>query len=107
MYARRFMEVGLDSFKSPIAIVALPGIANVGKIAIETLSQILRAEHMMDFFSKDFPPRVLVKKGISTIPIEQHQMNHMTFCFLQLIFNHPPVQVYTSMLILWQVNLRN
>jgi len=62
------MEVGLDSFKSPIAIVALPGIANVGKIAIETLSQILRAEHMMDFFSKDFPPRVLVKKGISTIP---------------------------------------
>ena len=68
MYARRFMEVGLESLKSPVAIIALPGIANVGKIAIETLSQILRAEHMMDIFSKDFPPRVLVKKGISTIP---------------------------------------
>lgn len=62
------MEVGIESLKSPVAIVALPGIANVGKIAIETLSQILRAEHMMDFFSKDFPPRVLVKHGISTIP---------------------------------------
>jgi len=68
MYARRFMEVGIESLKSPVAIVALPGIANVGKIAIETLSQILHAEHMMDFFSKDFPPRVLVKQGISTIP---------------------------------------
>lgn len=68
MYARRFMEVSIESLKSPVAIVALPGIANVGKIAIETLSQLLRAEHMMDFFSKDFPPRVLVKQGISTIP---------------------------------------
>lgn len=66
MYARRFMEV--NSLKSPIGIVALPGIANVGKIAIETLSQLLGAEHMMDLFSMDFPPRVLVKQGIATIP---------------------------------------
>ncbi|TFG30198.1 hypothetical protein EU528_08530 [Candidatus Thorarchaeota archaeon] len=68
MYARRFMELGSESLKSPIAIVALPGIANVGKIAIETLSQILRAEHLMDLFSKDFPPRVIVKQGIAAIP---------------------------------------
>ena len=62
------MELGSESLKSPIAIVALPGIANVGKIAIETLSQILRAEHLMDLFSKDFPPRVIVRKGIAAIP---------------------------------------
>ncbi len=62
------MEVGDKSLKSPIALVALPGIANVGKIAIETLSQLLRAEHFMDLFSKDFPPRILVKQGIATIP---------------------------------------
>ncbi|MGY5858065.1 MAG: PAC2 family protein [Candidatus Thorarchaeota archaeon] len=68
MYARRFMELGAESLKSPIGIVALPGIANVGKIAIETLSQLLRAEHFMDLFSKDFPPRVLVRKGIASIP---------------------------------------
>jgi len=68
MYGRRFMEVGEESLKAPVAIVALPGIANVGKIAIETLSQILRAEHFMDLFSKDFPPRVLVRKGIASIP---------------------------------------
>jgi len=68
MYARKFMEVEEESLKSPVAIVALPGIANVGKIAIETLSQILRAEHFMDLFSKDFPPRVLVSQGIARIP---------------------------------------
>lgn len=68
MYARKFMEIREESLKSPIAIVALPGIANVGKIAIETLSQILSAEHLMDLFSKDFPPRILVKQGIASIP---------------------------------------
>lgn len=66
MYARKFMEV--ESLKSPIGIIALPGIANVGKIAIETLSHLLDAEHMMDIFSMDFPPRVLVKQGIAAIP---------------------------------------
>ena len=62
------MELGAETLKSPIAIVALPGIANVGKIAVETISQLLRAEHLMDLFSKDFPPRVLVRQGIATIP---------------------------------------
>lgn len=62
------MELGEESLKSPIALVALPGIANVGKIAIETLSQLLRAQHFMDLFSKDFPPRVLVRQGITSIP---------------------------------------
>ena len=68
MYQRRYLEVHSDSLKSPIALVGLPGIANVGRIAIETLAQVLGAEHFMDFFSKDFPPRVFVKNGISMIP---------------------------------------
>lgn len=62
------MEVDEKSLKAPIVLAGLPGIANVGKIAIETLTQILQAEHMMDFFSKDFPPRVIVQKGITIIP---------------------------------------
>jgi proteasome assembly chaperone (PAC2) family protein len=62
------MELGAGSLKSPVGIVALPGIANVGKLAVETLSQLLSAEHLMDLFSKDFPPRVLIRKGIASIP---------------------------------------
>jgi proteasome assembly chaperone (PAC2) family protein len=68
MYHRRYLEVPENSLKAPVALVGLPGIANVGKIAIETLAHVLDAEHMMDFFSKDFPPRVFVNNGISTIP---------------------------------------
>lgn len=68
MYQRRYLEVHSDSLKLPVALVGLPGIANVGKIAVETLIQVLDAQHMGDFFSKDFPPRVLVRNGISAIP---------------------------------------
>ncbi|TFG32043.1 hypothetical protein EU527_10970 [Candidatus Thorarchaeota archaeon] len=68
MYVRKFMEVDEKSLKAPVVLAGLPGIANVGKIAIETLTQILQAEHLMDFFSKDFPPRVTVQKGLTLIP---------------------------------------
>ncbi|MFW9807515.1 MAG: PAC2 family protein [Candidatus Thorarchaeota archaeon] len=54
--------------KSPIGIVGLPGIANVGKIAVQTLTSVLDAQHVSDFFSNDFPPRVIVSKGISHCP---------------------------------------
>lgn len=68
MYTRRFMDVDASSLKSPIGIVGLPGIANVGRIAIQTLTSILDAHHVSDFFSKDLPPRVMVIKGISHCP---------------------------------------
>jgi proteasome assembly chaperone (PAC2) family protein len=62
------MDVEASSLKSPVGIVGLPGIANVGRIAIQTLTSVLDAKHVMDFFSNDFPPRVLVNKGISRVP---------------------------------------
>jgi len=68
MYTRRFMDIEVSSLKSPIGIVGLPGIANVGKIAIQTLTSVLDAQHVVDFFSHDFPPRVMVNKGISRCP---------------------------------------
>lgn len=68
MYTRRFIDLDESSLKAPIGIVGLPGIANVGKIALETLTHVLDATHVMDFFSNDFPPRVIVQKGISKCP---------------------------------------
>lgn len=68
MYMRRFINLEGESLKSPVAIVGLPGIANVGKAAIETLVHVLDAEHVMDFFSNDFPPRVIVQNGIARVP---------------------------------------
>ena len=68
MYKRRFVNLDGTSLKAPVAVVGLPGIANVGKAAIETLVHVLDAEHVMDFFSNDFPPRVIVQKGIARVP---------------------------------------
>ncbi len=68
MYTRRFIDLDESSLKAPIGIVGLPGIANVGKIALETLTHVLDATHVVDFFSNDLPPRVIVQKGISRCP---------------------------------------
>lgn len=68
MYTRRFMNLEASTLKSPIGIVGLPGIANVGRVAIQTLTNVLDAKHVADFFSNDLPPRVIVRKGISHCP---------------------------------------
>jgi proteasome assembly chaperone (PAC2) family protein len=68
MYTRRFIDVEETSLRSPIAVLGLPGIASVGRIAVETLVAVLDAQPIMDFFADDFPPRVFVKDGISHFP---------------------------------------
>jgi proteasome assembly chaperone (PAC2) family protein len=68
MYDRRYVDLTLDSLRDPVAVVGLPGIANVGKIAAEALVSILDAELVLEFFSDDFPPRVIVKDGITRFP---------------------------------------
>jgi len=68
MYQRRYLEVNGESLRRPVALVGFPGIADVGRIAVETLIRVLKAKRMCDLFSKDLPPRVLVQNGISEIP---------------------------------------
>ncbi len=68
MYTRKFIELAADSLKHPVAVVGLPGIANVGRIAIETLVGELDAELAFQFFSDDFPPQIIVQKGIAAMP---------------------------------------
>lgn len=68
MHERRFMNLEEKSLKSPVAVIGLPGIANVGRIAVQTLVEVLNAKHVMDFYSTDFPPRVIIQQGIARIP---------------------------------------
>ncbi len=62
------MDIDSSSLKSPVAVLGLPGIANVGRIAIETLAGVLDAQRVMDFFSNDFPPQVFVQDGLTRFP---------------------------------------
>ena len=46
----------------PILIEGLPGIANVGKIAIDFLAQELKAKHLLSFYSNSFPHSVFINE---------------------------------------------
>ena len=68
MLSQKFMDIEPSSLKSPIALIGLPGIANVGRIAIEGLIQLLNAQSYMEFYSEDFPSSVFVQEGILQFP---------------------------------------
>jgi uncharacterized protein (TIGR00162 family) len=46
--------------KHPILIEGLPGIGNVGKLAVEHLIDVMRAIKFAELYSKDFPPQVFI-----------------------------------------------
>ncbi|TXT57441.1 MAG: hypothetical protein BAJATHORv1_10143 [Candidatus Thorarchaeota archaeon] len=68
MYSRRYIDISSESLKDPVVVLGLPGIANVGTIAVRALTKILDAKVVLDFFSEDFPPRIIVKNGITHFP---------------------------------------
>jgi uncharacterized protein (TIGR00162 family) len=46
--------------KNPILIEGLPGIGNVGKLAVEHLIDSVKAKKFAELYSKDFPPQVFI-----------------------------------------------
>ena len=46
--------------KNPILIEGLPGIGNVGKLAVEHLIDSTKATKFVELYSKDFPPQVFI-----------------------------------------------
>ena len=46
--------------KDPIFIEGLPGIGNVGKLAVEHLIEVTKAKKFAEIHSKDFPPQVFI-----------------------------------------------
>ena len=50
------------ALKNPVLIEGLPGIANVGKIAIDFLAQELKAKHLASFYSHSFPHSVFINE---------------------------------------------
>jgi hypothetical protein len=60
------IELVYDSrpkLKEPIFVEGLPGVGNVGKIAIEHLIAELKPKKFAHLYSKYFPPQVLVDEG--------------------------------------------
>lgn len=64
----RLMDVDADGLKNPVGILGLPGIGNVGRIAVEALIATLNAPPFLEFYCDDFPARIIVNEGISEFP---------------------------------------
>ncbi len=64
----RHMELSGTDLKKPITVMGLPGIGNVGRIAVDAMIESLGAIHVMDFYSDDFPARIIVRDGITEFP---------------------------------------
>ena len=45
---------------NPVLIEGLPGIGNVGKLAVEHLIEMTNAKKFAELYSKDFPPQVFI-----------------------------------------------
>ena len=62
-------EKTLPKLKNPLFIEGLPGIGNVGKIAVDFLIEELKAKKLYSFFSYKFPHSVFVnEKNLVEMP---------------------------------------
>ncbi len=50
-----------------ICICGLPGIGSVGKVAADYLATALECSTIMPFFSRSFPPQVMVSEGLAEL----------------------------------------
>ena len=59
----------LPKLKNPVLIEGLPGIGNVGKVAVDFMIEDLNAEKCCDFSSYSLPPSVFVnEKSLVELP---------------------------------------
>jgi uncharacterized protein (TIGR00162 family) len=58
-----------SKLNSPISVIGMPGIANVGKNTVINVVESLNADKIYEIFYQDFPAQVIVNKnGIITTP---------------------------------------
>lgn len=48
--------------KAPVLVEGLPGVGNVGKLAVDHLIRKLKAKKFASIYSKHFPPQVLIQE---------------------------------------------
>jgi proteasome assembly chaperone (PAC2) family protein len=57
-----------SDFTNPICILGMPGIADVGKFALDSLIGQLDAQHYMDFIFDDYPAGAIVDDSLLSAP---------------------------------------
>ncbi|MFX0180952.1 MAG: hypothetical protein ACFE78_12240, partial [Candidatus Hodarchaeota archaeon] len=62
------INIAKDEFKNPICILGMPGIADVGKFALDSLIGQLDAKNFMDIIFDDYPAGAIVDDSILSAP---------------------------------------
>ncbi|MFW9952740.1 MAG: PAC2 family protein [Candidatus Thorarchaeota archaeon] len=61
-------ELSKDDFINPICLLGMPGIADVGKFALDSLIGQLNAQNYMDFIFDDYPAGAIVDDSLLSAP---------------------------------------
>lgn len=61
-------DLSKEDFNNPICILGMPGIADVGKFALDSLIGQLNAENLMDIIFDDYPAGAIVDDSILSAP---------------------------------------
>ncbi len=64
----KHMEIKKEDLFNPICMVGMPGIADVGKFAIDSLIGQLKAETWMDIIFDDYPAGAIVEDSLLSAP---------------------------------------
>lgn len=61
-------ELNPDSFHNPLCIIGMPGIADIGKFAVDQLIGLFQAKKYCDIIFNDYPAGAIVEESILTTP---------------------------------------
>jgi len=64
----KHLNLNKSDLKDPICIIGMPGIADVGKFAIDTLIGQLKAQLYMDIIFDDYPAGAIVDQSLLSVP---------------------------------------
>ncbi|MBN2154968.1 MAG: PAC2 family protein [Candidatus Lokiarchaeota archaeon] len=63
-----YIDIVKESFVNPICILGMPGIADIGKFAVDQLIGILNASRVCDIIFYDYPAGAIIDNSILSIP---------------------------------------
>lgn len=64
----RHMNLSLDSLNNPICILGMPGIADVGKFAVDQIIGLLKANIYLEIIFNDYPAGAIVDESLLSAP---------------------------------------
>jgi len=63
-----YVDITTETYNNPICVLGMPGIADIGKFAVDQLIGILNATRVCDIIFYDYPAGAIIDNSILSIP---------------------------------------